>query len=584
MEWHCRYEQARAATAQQQGVERSVERDHQRHHASGEHKFPADQAHPKQDRRTRAGPIAPTEIQSGRPGTGLEDELQPWHTSLEEIGLRHAPQRPLLEMLSLNRRVEQNATSGRVKTHPQFDVLDRGPRESLFVEAAEVEEHVTADRAQPSPKRSGDACALLMNVMVQQVPKLRNEACDGGIVVVRAEESCESFIPIECAPDSVEHVSMDFDVGIHEDQNIAARLPRSKISRRCGTKMMGAVDDDQLFGTVCRAFDRCDHPTERRSPVRRGNHGAESGHLLSVGTNACAAIRCRRVMSSAIDHKRRAIEQWTADPCGPIVDDPSRLLTARRDYAPFMADVLDYATTRGLSVLDVGCGQGIDLCEYGLAGAKVTGVDLTPRHVELACRNLEALGLDGTVIEGDAENLPFPDESFDRVSSNGVLHHTPDVALALREIHRVLRPGGRAIIVVYNRDSGHYWVEQVLRFGALHGHLLQEHTMSNVLSRNVEDSSIGARPLVRVYSRGSFRRLLGDAGFGNVTVRVSPFRAADTFLTRHLPSSVKAALSTLPLGWYLTASAERPHAPMSGLTMSCSGDEPNGPSGSHRFD
>jgi SAM-dependent methyltransferase len=262
-------------------------------------------------------------------------------------------------------------------------------------------------------------------------------------------------------------------------------------------------------------------------------------------------------MSNAIDHKRRAVEQWTADPCGPMVDDPSRLLAERREYAPFMAEVLDYTATRGLSVLDVGCGQGIDLCEYGLAGANVTGIDLTPVHVELARRNLDVLSLDGTVVEGDAENLPFPDESFDRVSSNGVLHHTPDVALALREIYRVLRPGGRAIIVVYNRDSGHYWIEQVLRFGVFYGHLLQEHTMSNVLSRNVEASSIGARPLVRVYTRGSLRRLLRDAGFGDVTIRVSPFRAADTFLTRHLPSSVKAALSPLPLGWYLSASAAR---------------------------
>jgi SAM-dependent methyltransferase len=287
-------------------------------------------------------------------------------------------------------------------------------------------------------------------------------------------------------------------------------------------------------------------------------------------------------MSNAIDHKRRAIEQWTADPCGPTVDDPSRLLAARREYAPFMADVLDYAATRGLSVLDVGCGQGIDLCEYGLAGAKVTGIDLTPRHVELARQNLEDLRLEGTVVEGDAENLPFPAESFDRVSSNGVLHHTPDVALALREIYRVLRPGGRAVIVVYNRDSGHYWVEQVLRFGVLHGQLLQEHRMAGVLSRNVEASSIGARPLVRVYTRGSFRRLLADAGFDDVTIRVSPFRTADTFLTRRLPSSVNVALSRLPLGWYLSASAERPHTPMSTRppTVRRSACEPNGHSGS----
>jgi ubiquinone/menaquinone biosynthesis C-methylase UbiE len=222
-----------------------------------------------------------------------------------------------------------------------------------------------------------------------------------------------------------------------------------------------------------------------------------------------------------------------------------------------MADVLDYEGASGLSVLDVGCGQGIDLCEYALAGAMVTGIDLTPRHVELARQHLNELGLQGTVVLGDAENLPFPDETFDRVSSNGVLHHTPDMAAALSEIHRVLRRGGRATIIVYNRDSGLYWIEQVLRYGIVQGQLLREHSMTNVLSRNVERSSIRARPLVRVYSRNALNQLLAEAGFTNITVTPSPFRALDTFITRYLPRGTRKSLSRLPIGWYLTARGER---------------------------
>jgi ubiquinone/menaquinone biosynthesis C-methylase UbiE len=259
----------------------------------------------------------------------------------------------------------------------------------------------------------------------------------------------------------------------------------------------------------------------------------------------------------AIDYKRRAIAQWTADPCGPDADDVRGLMAGRRAYEPFMADVLDYEGASGLSVLDVGCGQGIDLCEYALTGATVTGVDLTPRHVELAREHLDELGLEGSVVLGDAENLPFPDETFDRVSSNGVLHHTPNMPRALSEIHRVLRPGGRATAIVYNRGSGLYWIEQVLRYGILHGQLLREHSMANVLSRNVERSSIHARPLVRVYSRRTLHRLLAEAGFTNITVTPSPFRALDTFITRHLPRRVHKAISPLPVGWYLTARAER---------------------------
>jgi ubiquinone/menaquinone biosynthesis C-methylase UbiE len=264
--------------------------------------------------------------------------------------------------------------------------------------------------------------------------------------------------------------------------------------------------------------------------------------------------------TEALDPKQRSIEQWTADPCGPLATEAAALLAQRRQYAPFMADALDYQGTRGLDILDVGCGQGIDLCEYSLAGAKVTGIDLTPRHVELARRHLQELELEGTVVEGDGEDLPFGKETFDRVSSNGVLHHTPDMPQALREIYRVLRPGGRATIIVYNRDSGFYWIEQVLRFGLLQGHLLREGRMENVLSRNVERSSIGARPLVRVYSRRALRRLLLDIGFAAVTVAPAPFRAADTFLTRHLPRTIQRASQRLPLGWYLVAHAERTHS------------------------
>ena len=203
----------------------------------------------------------------------------------------------------------------------------------------------------------------------------------------------------------------------------------------------------------------------------------------------------------------------------------------RAEYAPWMADVLEYGGARGRDVLDVGCGQGIDLANYALNGARATGVDLTPRHVELARAHLEALGLSGTVVHGDAEALPFDDASFNRVSSNGVLHHTPDMARALAEVRRVLRPGGEATIIVYNRRSLHFWVEQFLHEGIMRRKLLREGSMAGVLSAGVERSSIEARPLVRVYSPGELRRMLRDAGFAEVQVQVRHFLPSDTFVT-----------------------------------------------------
>jgi ubiquinone/menaquinone biosynthesis C-methylase UbiE len=270
--------------------------------------------------------------------------------------------------------------------------------------------------------------------------------------------------------------------------------------------------------------------------------------------------------------KQAAIEQWTADPCespGATAEPGSaayfgQVRALRDEYGPWMPQALDYGGAAGLDVLDVGCGQGIDLVGFARAGARVTGIDLTPRHVELARAHLAATGQEGTVVNGDAESLPFPDESFDRVSSNGVLHHTPNMESALAEIRRVLRPGGHARILVYNKRSLHYWLEQFLWQGVIHRGLLEERSMAGVLSRGVERSSVDARPLVRVYSPRRLRGMLTAAGFRDVDTSVWHFKPVDSFLTQFLarrfprlaepPFTDKVAHVA---GWYLLGTGSR---------------------------
>jgi ubiquinone/menaquinone biosynthesis C-methylase UbiE len=274
-------------------------------------------------------------------------------------------------------------------------------------------------------------------------------------------------------------------------------------------------------------------------------------------------------------YNQAAIEQWTADPCGSSIaagEQGSReyfedLLRGRHEYAPWMAEELDYAGSTGLRVLDVGCGQGIDVYRYADAGADATGVDLTPRHVELARQHVAAMGAVATIVEGDAEALPFADASFDRASSNGVLHHTPDMAAALRELLRVLRPGGEARIIVYNRNSFHYWLTQVLWLGVLHRQLLEERSMAGVLSRGVEYSSIGARPLVNVYSPTTLQRMLRAAGFTRVQAHVRHFNASDTPITAALAGRLRVVENPRFLdrigrigGWYVVGRGVRPPA------------------------
>jgi SAM-dependent methyltransferase len=104
----------------------------------------------------------------------------------------------------------------------------------------------------------------------------------------------------------------------------------------------------------------------------------------------------------------------------------------------------------GDAVLDIGCGAGVDsLVAAHLVGTggRVVGIDVTPAMVERARGHLALLGLANVTFQvGDAEALPFPDNDFDAVTSNGVFNLTLDKEKALKEAHRVLKPGGRLML------------------------------------------------------------------------------------------------------------------------------------------
>lgn len=101
-------------------------------------------------------------------------------------------------------------------------------------------------------------------------------------------------------------------------------------------------------------------------------------------------------------------------------------------------------------VLDVGCGAGVDtLFSAKMTGpsGKAVGVDITPAMLEKAKENLSKTNLKNvTFKEGSAENLPFTDEDFDVVTSNGALNLVLDKPKAFAEIYRVLRPDGRLMV------------------------------------------------------------------------------------------------------------------------------------------
>jgi ubiquinone/menaquinone biosynthesis C-methylase UbiE len=116
-------------------------------------------------------------------------------------------------------------------------------------------------------------------------------------------------------------------------------------------------------------------------------------------------------------------------------------------------------------VLEVAVGTGLNLAAYR-PDARLTGIDLSSAMLDIARRRAAELGRAVDLREGDAHKLPFADESFDSVVCTFSLCNIPDPALAIREMHRVLRPGGRLILVDHIRSASKivFAVQKLIEF------------------------------------------------------------------------------------------------------------------------
>src|SRR5436309_14402745 len=159
---------------------------------------------------------------------------------------------------------------------------------------------------------------------------------------------------------------------------------------------------------------------------------------------------------------------WNANPCQSAwssendrrryFEEISRKRYQGRDWhVPIIAK---FNSFRGKDVLEIGCGIGTDGIEFARNGGNYVGVDLTPNSVELTRERFEIFGVPGRFEVANAEEgLPFPDASVDHVYSFSVIHHSPVPEKIVREVYRILRPGGTFTVMLYNRNSVNYYIE-----------------------------------------------------------------------------------------------------------------------------
>ena len=287
---------------------------------------------------------------------------------------------------------------------------------------------------------------------------------------------------------------------------------------------------------------------------------------------------------------------WNTEACGthfvPQYDDERDFFEKYREHRYrtewHIPLLVPFAEAKGKKVLEIGTGNGADGVMFALNGAVYTGVDLTEAALGASRKHFDLLGLSGVFQKENAEHLSFPDESFDIVYSHGVLHHTPHPQTAIDEVYRVLKPGGRATVMLYHKHSFNYCarimtymrlrvLSKILsRFGRwrcdretvlsqspaglrgntdrkiweIHYYNFLQETWSYLKAANfVHHCTDGPEcPVAFAFSKADARRLFSR--FHDVQMQVAHFPLNRYPLSQWLPFSVERFLAAR-IGWYL---------------------------------
>jgi ubiquinone/menaquinone biosynthesis C-methylase UbiE len=166
--------------------------------------------------------------------------------------------------------------------------------------------------------------------------------------------------------------------------------------------------------------------------------------------------------------------------------------------------LIEFDSLRDKDVLEIGVGGGSHAALLARHARSFTGIDLTDYAVKSTSERFSQFGLTGSIRRMDAEQMEFEDESFDLIWSWGVIHHSANTRRVLEEMRRVLRPGGKATTMVYQRNLWNYYVAGGLFRGVLKGDLLKTRSLHQTVQRYTDGA------IARHYSAREWKQLASE--------------------------------------------------------------------------
>lgn len=268
----------------------------------------------------------------------------------------------------------------------------------------------------------------------------------------------------------------------------------------------------------------------------------------------------------ADEYKDQTKSNWTNVPCGSDAASSTRFTQEYfdeiEDYRysthPWIKNAIHGFDINEKDVLEIGYGMGTDHINLAKMGGRMHGIDLTPRNFEETSTRFNLLSYQSELKIGDAENLPYDDNTFDFIYSFGVIHHSPNTTKIVKEIHRVLKPGGACWVSVYHKNSIFFWWSVYLWNYLIKGGF-RKFTLQQQLSL-VEYPNDNPNMVIRLYKKDEFAKLF--TLFNKVTSTIDHLLVTDIALFSNIwPKPEKPRKLTNLLGkrygWYVIVEAEK---------------------------